>query len=124
MIKQIAKFGVVGVINTIIDFGLLNLLIQVFGWGVLGANTVSFSAAVINSFFMNKYWTFNERAGRLHMQFGGFIVVALVGLGLSDFLVYYFNETMGMHYNWAKLISVFVVFAWNFFASKYLIFKK
>ena len=122
VIKQIAKFSIVGVINTIIDFGILNLLVQVFGWPVIWANTVSFSVAVTNSFFMNKYWTFDERVGKLHLQFGGFIIVALVGLGLSDLSVYYFNETMGLHYNWAKFISIFVVFAWNFLASKYLIF--
>lgn len=124
MVKQVFKFAIVGVINTIIDFGLLNLLVVVFGWPVIWANTLSFSAAVANSFFMNKYWTFDERVGKMHMQFGGFIIVALVGLGLSDFLVYYFNETIGLHYNWAKFISIFIVFAWNFLASKYLIFKK
>src|SRR3990167_6836118 len=56
MFKQIIKFGIVGVINTIIDFGLLNLLVAIFDWAVLWANTVSFSVAVLNSFFFNKYW--------------------------------------------------------------------
>lgn len=124
MFKQIFKFGLVGVLNTAIDFGLLNLLVLVFGWPVIWANTLSFSAAVTNSFFMNKYWTFDEREGRLHMQFWGFLIVALVGLGISDLMIYWLSDLIGLHYNLAKLASVLVVFIWNFWASKYLIFKK
>lgn len=124
MIKQVLKFGTVGVANTALDFAILNLLAGILGWPVLLANTISFSVAVTNSFFMNKYWTFNEREGKLHLQFGGFILVALVGLALSDGLVYLFAESLGWHFNWAKIISILPVFVWNFFASKYLIFKK
>ena len=124
MFKQIIKFGIVGVINTIIDFGLLNLLVAIFDWAVLWANTVSFSVAVLNSFFFNKYWTFRAREVNAYWQLGGFVLVAVIGLGLSDWLVYYFSEVALWHYNWAKLISVPIVFAWNFIASKKLVFKK
>ena len=124
MFKQVVKFGIVGVVNTIIDFRLLNLLAGVFGWAVLWANTVSFSVAVINSFFFNKYWTFRAREGNTYLQLGGVVLVAVIGLGLSDLMVYYFSEVVPWHYNWAKLISIPIVFAWNFAASKKLVFKK
>ena len=124
MIKQVIKFGTVGVANTVLDFAVLNLLAGLLGWPVLISNTISFSVAVTNSFFMNKYWTFEDREGKTHLQFGGFILVALVGLAVSDILVYWLAEGVGWHYNWAKIVSILPVFVWNFWASKYLIFKK
>ena len=58
---QFIRFIVVGLLNTAVDFGLLNLLIYLFRWPSVWANTVSFSVAVLNSFFWNKYWTFKSR---------------------------------------------------------------
>lgn len=131
MIRQIMKFSVVGVINTIIDFGILNFLIQVFSWSVLPANTISFSLAVINSYFLNKYWTFRDHRSINLKQFSSFVLVSLIGLGLSNLLIYYgmwfldmynFNISFTWQYNIAKAISAIIVLAWNFLASKFWIF--
>jgi len=132
MIRQFIKFGVVGALNTVIDFGLLNLLVQVFGWPVVWANAVSFSVAVINSYLLNKRWTFRNQSRAHVRQFSMFGLVSVVGLLLSSVLVHYGTEVLGAHsfglafawqYNVAKAVSVVVVLLWNFFASKYLVFN-
>lgn len=131
MIKQIIKFSFVGIINTLIDFGVLNLLIQIFHWSVLPANTLSFSLAVTNSYFLNKYWTFRDSMPVNVRQFSGFILISLVGLGLSNLLIYYgiqfietheFNFSYAWQYNIAKGISAAIVLLWNFITSKFWIF--
>ncbi|MDD3679101.1 MAG: GtrA family protein, partial [Patescibacteria group bacterium] len=48
-VKQAGKFGIVGVSNTLIDFGVFNLLTAVFGVYVVIANLFSVSIAIINS---------------------------------------------------------------------------
>ena len=131
MIKQIIKFSVVGGVNTVIDFGILNLLIQVFSWSILPANTLSFSLAVINSYFLNKYWTFRDRRSINLKQFSSFILISLIGLGLSNVLIcsgmwffdtYDFSISFTWQYNIAKAVSAIIVLAWNFLASKFWIF--
>jgi len=133
MFKQIAKFGVVGVINTIIDFVLLNFLITIVGWPLILSNTISFSAAVTNSYFMNKYWTFRNREPAHIRQFSIFILISVVGLLLSNILlrygtdllkVYDFGLTFTWRYNIAKAVSAVIVLVWNFIASKYLVFHE
>lgn len=133
MIKQIAKFGVVGIINTIIDFVLLNLLVAVVGWPILWANTISFSAAVTNSYFINKYWTFRNHEPAHLRQFSTFVLISIVGLVLSNLLVHYGTQLLGDYdfgltfvwqYNIAKAVSAVIVLAWNFLASKYLVFHE
>ena len=131
MKRQIIKFSITGLLNTIIDFSVLNFLIGVLSWAVLPANTISFSVAVINSYFLNKYWTFRDKQPVHIKQFSIFIVVSLVGLGLSNILVYLGLEvfkvyTFGLsfvwHYNIAKAISALIVLVWNFLASKFWVF--
>ena len=53
LLKRIAKFGLVGVLNTLIDIALFWLLYSVFGVPYLVANVLSFGAGMLNSFVMN-----------------------------------------------------------------------
>ena len=121
-VKQIFKFGAVGVLNTLVDLGLLNLLVYL-GMGAVLANTISFSAAAVNSFFWNKFWTFRERERAWQRQIVPFILVVTVGLVMSDLLIYYFHTQMGYNLNLVKIASVVVIFWWNFFIPKLFIFK-
>lgn len=131
MKRQIIKFSITGIVNTIIDFSILNFLIQIFAWSVLPANTVSFSLAVINSYFLNKYWTFRDKQPIHIKQFSIFVGVSLIGLGLSNLLVYIglqifqtydLGLTFAWHYNIAKAVSALIVLIWNFLASKFWVF--
>lgn len=121
-VKQIIKFGSVGVLNTIIDLGVLNLLVYL-GMGAVLANSISFALAATNSFFWNKFWTFRDKESSWKGQIIPFILVAAVGLGLSDLIVYYFHDQLGYNLNIVKIASVVVVFWWNFFIPKRFIFK-
>ncbi len=64
VIQQFSKFVVIGVVNTGVDFLVLNL--EMFMAGIskgpymLVQNAISFSIATINSYFFNKYWTFQD----------------------------------------------------------------
>src|SRR5688572_33242008 len=59
---EMAKFGIVGAVNTVLDFGLANLLYLGLGWPAMGAKTTSVAVAATPSFFMNRHWTFRHRA--------------------------------------------------------------
>lgn len=132
MIIQLARFLVTGTVNAIIDFTALNLLIKLAGWGLVAANTVSFSLAVIGSYFLNKYWTFADYRPRHLIQLPIFVLISLAGLGISDILVHLGTVTLGqagwwsftINYNIAKAFSAGVVLIWNFSAYKYLVFRR
>lgn len=114
------KFGVVGSIGALVDFGVLNLGIQVFGLPKWLANTFSFFTAVLSNFTWNRLWTFPEsREKPLGPQLVQFFVVNLIGYGINQFIFlsldhYVFAPWGVWGYNLSKAIAIGVVLFWNF----------
>ncbi len=81
IILQVLRFGAIGVINTALDFIVLNVVSKTFGISSglqLGSiNVIGFSLAVIQSYFWNHYWAFN--AGQIVSLWKNFIRLVLVG---------------------------------------------
>jgi len=121
--SQFIKFAVVGIGNTAIDIGLLNLLLY-WHWSVLLANTLAFLVAAINSYFFNKYWTFGDKTSKWQWQLPFYITVVAIGLGLSDLFIYVLSIIFHWDVNVVKILSIAVIGLWNFLAPKFLIFKK
>lgn len=118
--KRFFKFAIVGTSGAVVDFGLLNLGILIFGMPKALANTISFSAAVVNNFLWNRLWTFPEtRSSPFFGQFWKFALVSIAGYFLNqtiflglDHLFLYRLGTLG--YNLSKAIATLLVLFWNF----------
>lgn len=135
VMMQIAKFGEIGLFNTFIDFGILNLLIGIFGetsgWYIALFNTFSFSFAVINSYFWNKHWTFKKEKGRADKEFFQFLVVSAIGWVINTGIVFagtnFISPILGASGGlWVNIMKIFATAAsmiWNFIGYKFWAFK-
>lgn len=132
-VKRFVKFAIVGAAGSITDFTVLNVMVQAFGAPLVIANTVSFVAAVIQNFALNRRWTFPESQERhASGQLAQFVVVSIVGLGLNQLVflslhhlwdgywMNYYGPDTGfvISYNIAKLFAIGVVLFWNFTANR------
>ena len=96
--KQIGKFAIVGVLNTLIDLLVLNLLVKVthfdnqifiFGFPLLMANIVSVTIAMVNSYFWNKYWTFKSKEKKdLVQEIIKFFFITIIGMYIINQFVF------------------------------------
>jgi putative flippase GtrA len=120
------KFCAVGATGTIIDFSLLNWLVLAFSVPLYYAATISFIAAVVNNFLLNKYWTFKDyaREKKKGWQFFQFAIVSIIGLLINLAIMYGLVEYAHVWYNLAKAAAVLVVLVWNYFANKAWTFQK
>src|SRR6266849_349809 len=89
---QFLRFCAVGTSNAIIDFGVLNLLLWLYPtidlWKTLEYNSIAVLLASTNSFFWNKYWTFQQRHPITLQEVYRFIVVASGTTLMNDTLMW------------------------------------
>jgi putative flippase GtrA len=149
--ERFAKFLVVGTIGFIVDFGTLAFLVEGVGLpelvaentpfsatvGLILANTISFTLAVISNFTLNRYWTYPEsRSKRKRQQLPQFALVSLGGLMLNNTILALtqplFNSLLEISdpfqgviegYILAKMLATGVVLFWNFFVNRYWTYK-
>jgi len=137
IIEQLVRFVVVGVINTGIDFLILN--IEMFltgitsGSGMLIQNAVSFGLATINSYYLNKSWTFGDKDKKKEgIKFAQFLTVSIIGITINSLIVYLitsfvppmFGISPQLWANVAKLAATVISLMWNFMGYKFIVFKK
>lgn len=95
-ILQLSRFAVVGVSNTIIDVGILNLLLWLYPstdtWRVLGYNSIAILLGSTNSFFFNKYWTFQQRNRITAQEVFRFVVLATSTTVMNDGLMFLLSK--------------------------------
>lgn len=126
IILQFSKFAAVGIINTGLDFLIYASLTRIFifweSHKVL-ATSIAFFIANLNSYILNKYWTFQNKEKKHHIQYTKFLSISLIGLGLTDLIF-----SLALHFNLydllAKLTPIPLVLLWNFIANKYWTFHR
>lgn len=114
---KFVKFGVVGVSGVFVDFGITWLLRDKLKINQYFANSTGFMCAVVSNYVLNRLWTFHSTDPSIAIQFGKFLLVALIGLGLNNGIIYLLNEGRQVKFYTAKLIATGIVMIWNFGAN-------
>lgn len=152
LVWQLAKFLVIGVMNTLVDIGVLALITILVATDVSHASesawfsmaslvvtyyslykAISFIIANINSFFWNKYWTFgSENRSRATHQFFQFFLVSLIGFAvnvtIASVVFGSLSAAGALTIAQAGLVGAamgsIIGLVWNFIGYKFFVFKK
>jgi putative flippase GtrA len=134
---EFTKFSVVGVLNSGVDFGILNSLMLITGLAsgaaFLGFKSISVTLGVINSYIWNKYWTFGAvKSSGARRELVSFMVVTLIAVVVNvagaDIIVNVIGAPSGISSKlWANIGAIsgagLTLFT-NFFGYKFFVFKK
>lgn len=121
----LVKYVIVGLIATGTNLGVLFLFTDILGVWYIYSSVISFIVAVIISFTLQKFWTFNDTGvEKVKQQFVLFVLTALIGLCLNSVLMYIFVEYIGLWYILTQLIVAVFIAIFNFFMYKFFVFKK
>lgn len=129
------KFFCVGILNTTLDFAVLNFLILIFSAGLNGGlfvffKSISFFVAVINSYFLNKWWVFQHYGNTGVREPILFLTVSTTGFLINvsiSFMVFSSSANQISNHlaaNVGALAGTCAVLAWNFFGYRSIVFKK
>jgi putative flippase GtrA len=122
---QLFRYGFVGGMAFAVDYGTLFVLTHFAGVPYLWSAAVAFVLGLVTNYLISITWVFQHSGKmRLWQEFLFFAIIGIVGLFLNELIMYAGTDILGLHYMVSKLISTGIVFFWNFFARKFLLFTK
>lgn len=122
-IVQFIRYGMVAAVALAFDFGTYALLVRVADIHPVIAATIGFTLGLFVNYLLSILWVFNQRARSKRVEMVAFLVIGLIGLGLTDILIWLMAIEWHVDELIAKLIATGIVFFWNFGARKVLLFK-
>jgi putative flippase GtrA len=135
-LERFIKFMVVGAVGAAVDFGVFNLLNEVFGLLPEISGTVSFVTAICSNFAWNRCWTYpDSRTKPIRRQFIQFFVVNALGILIrlpiiallrspfgrfaGNLLALQPEQAQTLGNNIALALAVLFVMFWNYFANRF-----
>lgn len=119
--RELFLYGIIGGICATLDFVVYALLCKSIP--VLAANVISVHFGIICSFFLNRRYNFriNDKTA---VRFLSFYIVGLLGLGISEVMIYLLISLVHLDNITSKLVTVVVVALFQFVLNKTVTFKK
>jgi putative flippase GtrA len=123
-IRMFIKFLIFGGVTAVVDFFVFIWLTLVMHVNYLLSVAISFSFAIVVNYTLNKYLNFQSSNKSHARQLTVFSLVALIGLALSEVLLYVSVEFLGIHVVLARVLILFIVAPVNFFVHKTITFRE
>lgn len=122
LIEQILKFGVVGIIATVIDFGVLYILSQPLGMDPVISAGISFCVSLVFNYVASMRYVFTHREDMSRSrEFVIFLVLSLIGLAINEAVMAAGVAVLGnsaLAVMGTKVLATAIVMVWNFVSRK------
>lgn len=123
--QQLIKFGLVGILATLIDFLILYLSTDLLGVNYLVSAAIGFIVSTIFNYVASMKYVFKSKyEDNKNKELLIFIGLSIIGLGINELLLMVLVENIGVHYMFGKLLATVVVMLFNFISRKILLEKK
>lgn len=123
LIDQILKFGVVGGLAFLIDYGLLYVLTEFVGIHYLISSVISFTVSLIFNYILSIKWVFDVTKKQTAKEITIFVILSVIGLGINQVVMYVGSDLLHIYYMLTKIIATAIVMVWNFVTRKIFIEK-
>ena len=131
LLTQILKFGIVGIVATLVDFIVMIALHEWCGVHPIMASICSFSVSAVVNYLASMRFVFTHREDLSKLrEFIIFVVLSVIGLGINALIMWWgeiwffsigVDYTQGLYYVLVKVLATGVVMTWNFVSRKVLL---
>ena len=122
LFKQLIKFGIVGIIATIVDFLILFIFTEYFHIYYLISSTLSFIISLIVNYILSIYWVFDVKK-RNFKELILFVILSVIGLLINQIILYIGSDLLNIYYLICKIGATILVMIYNFITRKIFIEK-
>lgn len=121
---QIIKFGGVGIVCFIIDFAILHALTDYLHLHYLWSAAIAFLVSVVANYLLSILFVFRiNPENNKTCVFIIFVISSIVGLGLTELLMWFGVNTLHINYLLTKIGATAVVMIYNFITRKIFLEK-
>jgi putative flippase GtrA len=121
---QMFRYILSGAAACAVDYSALVTLTQIFKFYYLTSAAIAFMLGSTVSYILNITWVFDQRVfADRRLEALLFFSIGIASLFLNHYCIQFFTETVKLHYLGSKLISTIAVFAVNFIARKFILFR-
>lgn len=126
LFSQLIKFGLVGGIAFLIDYGIMVFLTEVFKIPSLISAAISFTVSVIFNYIASVKWVFDvdKEKNSKTKELVVFILLSVVGLGINELIMWIMDKEFGIYYMISKIVATIVVMCYNFITRKLFLEKR
>ncbi len=127
--STVPKFLLVGIVNTLIGCGIMFFLYNVFHCTYWVSSAANYIVGGIVSFFLNKYFTFQNQS-RSGLQVCKFMLTVgvcyLLAYHLAKSLVVqvFINQSISVQENIAMIIGMGFYTGFNYLGQRFFVFRK
>lgn len=122
-ISKFIKFGLVGVLNTLINWTVFTLL-NFINMYYIFANIIAYVIATINSYIWNYKWVFEYNGENKKETTFKFVILNLIGLGINTIILYLLVDKFKFNKLIALVITTGIVMIINYLINKIWVFKE
>lgn len=128
VLGQFLRYFVTGGLAFVVDFGAFALALYYFDIHYLISNLIGLMAGNVVNYLLSIGWVFSSEKRKMEKHVFWevviFVLISLFGMGLNELLMYVFVGVLAIQEMVSKVGAAIIVLLYNFFARKYILFKK
>ena len=122
--SEFFRYFLVGGFAFVCDTFTLFSLTHYLNVNYLVSGAVGFVVGTVVNYVLSRIWVFQKRTlQNTTAEMTIFTLIGIVGLGLNELILWFFQSKVGVYYLYAKGVSGVTVFMWNFGARKLTLFR-
>ncbi len=118
---QFLRYIFVGGMAFIADAGMLWLISLAAHYLIAAA--AGFVFGLVVNFALSKLFIFKSSDINAAAEFAAYAVIGIIGLGITELMMYLLTSKAGIYYMLSKIITAAVVLIWNFAARKIVLYR-
>ena len=121
---QFLQSFVLGGLATVFELGVIWFLKEILGIHPVYSAALGYSTYIVINYIGSTKLIFHHRYFKNRfIELGIFVLIGLIGMMLYAQFMKFFWEYVGLHYLIACVCASPLVYIWNFFSRKYILFS-
>ncbi len=120
--KTIKKFFILGIFSTLIDYLVYSALIYINVNYIIAICAGYFIGFLFNFYFGRKHVFDAIKINNIYKEFFIVFIITIIGVMLNIIIVYVLKNFLGMNYYLGRIVAIGVVFFFNYFSRKGLVY--